>query len=1017
VEEPLNQRNDPMESYVNPAPLAANANRAEAFDLSFKVFHELMARKINRILLVSSPYDAYIMEEEGRLAQRIIEEYRGLNLSRPPHLTWVSTAHEALTELERHPFDMVITMPLLGDMPAHALGRQIKTQHPKLPVILLTHNPNWMALDPMCFDRRHIDQVLIWSGNADLLLAVIKNVEDARNVAHDTQRAEVRVIVLVEDSPFYVSSLLPLLYKEIVTQTQAVIMAESLNEEHRFFRMRARPKILVARTFEEAQECICTYRPYLLAVLSDVRFPRGGRLDPDAGYTLLKWIKTEAPDLALLNFSSEESNRARAEQIPAVFLNKNSPLLHEEIRKFFQAYLGFGDFVFRLPDGQIVGRAANLRELENVLPEIPEASIRYHAEHNHFSGWLMARSEILMAYRLRPVKVSDFPSTMALKNYLVDCLKERRRGRQRGIVSDFDPAKFDPEADFVKVGSGSLGGKARGLAFIASRIKVLGDLDDRYPELAIGLPQSWVLSTEAFDAFIEENNLRDIASCERGDGFIDQVFQDGRMPAFAQNALSTIITDVLAPLAVRSSSLLEDAHHRPVSGLYQTHLLPNCHPDRNVRLRQLERAVKHIYASTYHAKARRCAASTGYRIEQEKMAVLVQRLTGSETDGYFYPALSGQAFSYNFYPVARMKPEEGIALISLGLGAPNAAQRRALRFSPAHPQLLPQFSTVDDILRNAPRQFRALNLKAARRLVDADVHPILEQLDIDDCQGHPAVLALSSCFLPDEKRIRDTAHTPPGGYRILTFAPLLKHNRPPLAPVVAELLAIGEEGMGGPVEIEFAIALPDQPDKPATFDLLQIRPMPQFGQEAERGITAAQKKAAVCYCRQALGNGHYDDTPDIVLVDPQRFDPSQTVAIAAEIGHLNAALRQADRRYLLIGPGRWGSSDRWLGIPVSWSDISQVRAIIETSHPQLQVDSSRGSHFFQNLTSAGIFYLTLRDAQDGFLRWDWLENQPVVQQTQFLRHICPPQTLVVQVDGRSSEAVIYEAAAAAAAEN
>jgi hypothetical protein len=987
-------------------------NRSEVFDLSFKVFHELMARKVNQILLVSSPYEAYIMEEEGRLAQRIIQEYRGLNLSRPPHLTWVSSAREALVELDLRPFDMVITMPRLGDMPAHRLGRRIKEHHPELPVFLLTPNPNWLALDPLCFDKRNIDRVFIWSGNADLLLAIIKSVEDRLNVAYDTRRARVRVLIMVEDSPFYVSSLLPLLYKEIVSQTQAV-MEESLNEEHRFFRMRARPKIVMADAYEEALALYRQFRPYLMGVISDVRYRREGRVDPDAGYRLLQTIKMESPDIPLLNISSEESNRKRALKIPAVFLNKNSPVLHEDIRLFFQEHLGFGEFVFRLPDGREVGRAANLRQLETVLPDIPEASIRYHGTRNHFSGWLMARSEILLAYRLRPVKVSDFENLSGLRDYLVACLRERRRGRQRGVVTDFDPQHFDPEADFVKLGNGSMGGKARGLAFMASRLKTATSGDDAYAGIQVGVPRTFVVATDIFDAFIDANGLRDIASCEKTDDHVQQVFQEGHLPPVLQQAIDLFLSHADYPLAVRSSSLLEDAQHQPFTGLYETYLLPNAHPDRNVRRRQFEWAIKQVYASTFREKVRRYARSTGYRIEQEKMAVLVQELTGAETQGFFCPDISGQAFSFNFYPVAPMEAEDGIALIAAGLGAPDNGKIDALRFSPHHPQHLPQFSTVDDILQNAQRRFRALDLRTGRRRVDAETTGMMAQLDIDDLPDHPLIQALSSTFVSEENRIRDSAPTR-GGYPVLTFAPILKHNTFPLAAIIIDLLKIGRQGMGGPVEIEFAVQLPRERDDEAAFHLLQIRPMPQFEQQTTAALTETDKTEGLCFSRLALGNGRYDDVADIVLVDPERFDPARTAEIATEIGRLNAELRRAGRRYLLIGPGRWGSADHWLGIPVTWNDISQVAAIVETGHPRIQADPSQGSHFFQNLTSLGIVYLTLQNPDHGHLRWAWFERQPDLVCTDFLRHIRLAVPLSIQVDGRTSEAVIRERADSAA---
>jgi len=501
----------------------------EDFDLSFKVFHELMARKVTEILLVSSPYEAFIMEEEGRLAERIIHEYRGLNLSRPPMLTWSSSAREALDVLSQKKFDLVITMPQVDETDAYVLGHQIKSKFPDLPVFLMIQNTSRHLLDRTTADRNSIDRLYVWYGNSDLLLAMIKNLEDQMNVAHDTRRAWVRVIVLVEDSPIYYSSLLPLLYKEIVTQTQAV-MEESLNDEHRILRMRARPKILVAQNFEEAVDLYQKYKPYMLGIFSDVRFPREGKLDDAAGFKLLSMIRQDNPDLPLLNFSSEESNRQRAQKIPAVFLNKNSATLHSEIRSFFMQYLGFGEFVFKLPDGREIGRVNNLREMEKILPSIPDESVFYHASRNHFSSWLMARSEIMLASKLKPVKISDFESIGEAKQYLVSIIHERRLGRQKGIITEFDSQRFDPDADFTKIGKGSLGGKARGLAFMSTRLKNSPKFLDQFKDVDIAVPKTLVVSTEGFDSFISESSLEAVATGDFSNAEIIRLFTAAQIP-------------------------------------------------------------------------------------------------------------------------------------------------------------------------------------------------------------------------------------------------------------------------------------------------------------------------------------------------------------------------------------------------------------------------------------------------------------------------------------------------------
>ena len=973
------------------------------FDLSFKVFHELMAKKVTEILLISSPYEAFIMEEEGRLAERIIHEYRGLNLSRPPMLTWVSTAGEALDILSKKNFDLVITMPQVDEMDAYILGRKIKAIHPDLPIYLMIQNTSKHLLERHPADSQTIDRRCVWYGNTDLLLAMIKNLEDQMNVAYDTERARVRVIIMVEDSPIYYSSLLPLLYKEIVTQTQAV-MEESVNDEHRILRMRARPKILVAENYEEALELYRQYQPYLLSVFSDVRFPKNGQIDDQAGVTLLTMIRREDPDLPLLNLSTEESNRQQAENIPAVFLNKNSPTLHSEIRSFFINYLGFGDFVFRFPDGQEIARASNLRQMEKILPSIPDESVNYHGQRNHFSSWLMARSEVMLASKLKPVKVSDFDSPGDLKKYLADCIYERRKGRQKGLITELVTGAYDPDADFVKVGKGSLGGKARGLAFISTRLKQHPEMHKKYANVDIQVPKSLVLSTEGFDAFINENNLKELATTDLSDEEITRLFLAAQFPKTLLGDLELFIQHARYPLAVRSSSLLEDALFQPFAGIYKTYMLPNNHRSRSVRLERLVMAIKLVYASTYYETPRAYARSTYHRMEDEKMAVVIQRLTGSASGDYFYPAVSGVAQSYNFYPIAHLKPEEGIARIALGLGKTVVEGGTSLRFSPRYPQFLPQFSAVDDMLKNSQRRFYVLKMSDFPRDLGTNEDATLARLDVDEASDHPPVKLVASTYSAQEHRIRDGAQT--GGYLVVTFANILKYNTFPLADILCDVLEIGRRGMGCPVEIEFAVNLPGGAEQRAAFDLLQVRPMGINQDHVDIEIHREDIEAAVCYSTMALGNGRSRDIGDVVFVNPETFDPARTVDIATEIGQINKQLAQQNRRYLLIGPGRWGSADRWLGIPVSWRDISGVGAMIETAADNFKADPSQGSHFFHNITSLGISYLTTTPNGDDFINWKWLQSLPTAKQTTYLHHVKLEKPLTIKIDGKQSRAVI-----------
>lgn len=980
-------------------------DRLDDFDLSFKVYYEMMARRVSEILLVSSPYDAFIMEEDGRLAERIIHEYRGLNLTRPPRLTWVSNAREAMDALSRRKFDLVLTMPRIHDMDPYELGQAVKARFQNLPVFLLTHHTADLRRLDAGGDRAGIDRIYVWLGNTDLLLAMIKSVEDRMNAPYDTHRARVRVIILVEDSPAYRSSLLPLLYREVVTQTNAV-MEESLNEEHRILRMRARPKILIAETYEEAWELYQEYKPYLLSVFSDVRFPRNGAEDPTAGYQLLSAIRAEDPDIPLLMLSSEPENRERSETIPAIFLNKNAPALHDDISGFLVNYLGFGDFVFRMPDGTEVARASNLREMETILPEIPDESVEYHAVRNHFSSWLMARSEVQLASRLRPIKASDFESVQAIKDFLVSRFRERRKGRQRGVVADFSPEGFDPDTDFMKIGKGSLGGKARGLAFMTTLLKQSPELMEKFPEVSISVPKTLVISTEGFDDVMRENDLRELIACTCDDSEVLSLFSRARLPGRLRHDLESFLAQVTVPLAIRSSSLLEDAQYQARAGIYSTFMIPNNHPDPEVRLHQLSQAIMLVYASTYSEQSRTFSRSTLQRTEEEKMAVIIQQLTGMAYGNYFYPAISGVAQSYNFYPLAQMRPEDGIIHLAFGLGKTVVEGGTALRFSPAYPTFMPQFSTVEDILKNAQREFYALSMSDFPDSITGPTDAALTRLSIDDpaVSSHYPVKYLSSTYSPEDHRIRDTGFGP--GHKVLTFASILKYKTIPLPGIIREILQMGRKGMGCAVEIEFAVNIPaDRSERPA-FSLLQIRPMAMTRRNMEVRIEESERSAAVLYSTSALGNGVYEDIEDVLYVRRDTFNPGRTVEQAGQIAEMNRELAEAGRKYLLIGPGRWGTADRWLGIPVSWGDISGVGAMVEVSLESLKADPSQGSHFFNNITSLGISYLTVTDRGEDFLQWDWLERQPVTRETEYFRHARLSRPLTLKIDGKRSRAVV-----------
>ena len=979
---------------------------AEDFDPRFKVFHELMAKKIRDVLLVSTPYDAWIMEEDCRLSERIIHEYRGLNLSNPPRFTWVSTAEAALEAIEKRKFDMVITMLHLADMDAFVLGREIKKKAPDLPVILLSHSSMPVPALDCDLEAGNPDGIVrtfVWSGNTDILVALVKSAEDMLNVDHDTESAGIRVILFVEDSPAYLSSLLPVLYKELVSQTQG-LMEVGLNEEHRLLTMRARPKILVAENYEEAMSLFEKYERYVLGVISDVRFPRKCVLDEDAGVHFLKKIRKERFDIPLLLTSSEATNAEKAFNIPAVFVDKNSPSLHAEVRSFFLDQLGFGPFIFRGPEGTEISRASNLLELEENLQAISDEVFVHHTSRNDISRWLFARTETMLASKVRPISDADFPDVESHRQYLVSLIQTRRKRRQKGVVVNFDTGDFDMDTEFFKIGKGSLGGKARGLAFVANLLQRLPDMHKKFEEIDLFVPQTLVITTEGFDAFVEENDLMGLSKADLPDDEIAAAFQNAKFPEWIRDELKVYLSKISYPLAIRSSSLLEDAQFRAYAGLYRTYMVPNDHPNLEVRVNQLIEAIKLVYASTYFQDPKAFSRRVGHRTEEEKMAVIIQQLIGEQHGDHFYPAISGVAQSHNYYPFAKMQPEDGIATVAMGLGKTVMEGEKALRFCPKYPQLLPQRSTVADLLENSQRFFYSLKMDDSVQALGTKEDANLEKREVADVADEGPIKMLASTYLHEEGRIRDTTHIP--GYRVLTFAQVLKYDLFPLAKVLNDALTMGQEGMGCPVELEFSVDLCQEKECRPKFAFLQLRPMTARAELVQVDISEDEKSKAFCFSHNALGNAEKTDMMDIIYVKPDVFDKTRTPQIAGEISELNAGLMKAGRKYLLIGPGRWGSADRWLGIPVKWAEICGVGAMVETTVEELRADPSQGSHFFHNITTLGINYITVTDDDSDFLDWDWLSSLPVENETSFVSHVQLDKPFFLKVDGRSSQCVI-----------
>ncbi len=968
----------------------------------FSGFDSLMPNRVHHVLLVSSLYESFILEEDGLLNELVISEYVDMNLSRPPHITRVSTRQEALRYMQVEPVDLVISMPRVGNRDVREFAAAVKQIRGDLPVVVLATDPRELVQIPNRQARGAIDGVFVWNGDAKILLAIAKLVEDHLNVEHDTRVGGVRVIILIENSVRFYSAYLPLIYTEVVKLTDQV-MADGVNVMHRMLRMRARPKIVLAESFEDAWDLYSKYSDYVLGVISDIRFPRNGELDGEAGLEITRRIRKNDPHMPVLLQSSDASHAQRAAELNACFLHKTSRSLLQDLRNFILSSLGFGDFVFTMPDGREVDRAHDLRSFEEAVARIPSESLIFHAQHNHFSNWLMARTEFAMAAFLRPHKVSDFDTPEDVRRHLLRTLREYRERDQAGVVADFSARQFGLGTPFARIGAGSMGGKARGLAFTNALIRRC-NLRNRFEGVRIAVPQTAAIGTDVFDAFLDENGLHDVITEDFEDWVLVDAFLEAKMPQNVLRDLTAFLTSIRYPIAVRSSSLLEDSLSRPFAGIYATYMLSNNHPDLGVRLDQLCDAIKLVYASTFFRAAKRYLETTGHRPDEEKMGVVLQEVVGSPHGANFYPTFSGVARSYNFYPAHDMKPEDGVACVVLGLGKMVVEGGDSLMFSPARPEILPQFPTTSDLLEMSQRKFLALDISHPDRYPQIDTDANLRLLGLDVAERDGSLAPIGSVYSAENDRLYDGVDRP--GARLVTFAHVLKSGVFPLGPMLQLLLEIGRQGMANPIEIEFAV---NMETKPMEFGFLQIRPVISDEEVEHVHLDQVSHDDLVCYSERTLGNGRMRDLRDILYVKPDAFDAGSTMQIASEIGRLNDALRKADRTCILIGPGRWGTADRWLGIPVNWEQISSARVIVETSIRDFAVTPSQGTHFFHNLTSLRVGYLTVSSAGNGgFVDWDWLSTQGAVRETKFVRHVRLPDPAVVRLDGRSRRGAIFK---------
>ncbi|MCK5072737.1 MAG: hypothetical protein KAQ98_04870 [Bacteriovoracaceae bacterium] len=974
-------------------------------NFNFNLFKELMAHRVEDILIISSPYEAFVMQEDGGMLEHVFASYRGISLTRPPTFTKVSTAQEALKVIEIKKFDLVVIhYPKYLGMNAVTLGKKIKEVDKNVPVVLLAHGFRSISQEYVQkLPPDSIDKIFVWSGNRHIMWTIIKWVEDQLNIDHDIEIAKVRVLILIEDSPYYYSSILPILYKAIVSQTQEVI-DDTLNEEQSLWKIRARTKILLASNYEDGMRLYEKYRPYLIGVFSDTRYSRDGKIDEKAGLVFLKRVRNELPHLPILLLSNEGINRKNAVENKIYFQDKNSAALHNEIRRFMKKHMGFGDFVFRLPDGKEVAKAGNLYSLEKSLKDIPNQSLLYHIKLNHFSSWLMARTEVNLASKFIKARQQDFSNMDEIRKFLISSLRQHRLNIQRTTVASFQQDHdYALDIDFLRYGEGSLGGKARGLAFMAKYLHDNQKEFDEFDEIKISIPKTLVISTDSFDEFIEKNDLAYFAETDSPNEKTAQIFKSASLPDSLLKTLKIFLEKIHTPLAVRSSSLLEDSRDTPFAGLYSTYMLPNNNSSLDSRLNELTTAVKLIYASVFFREPMAFSRTTQNRTEEEKMAILIQTVAGNMYDNYYYPAISGTALSYNFYPIEPMKAENGVANMSLGLGKIVVEGGQTLRFCPEYPEILPQFSIVDDTLKNSQKSFYAIKMDEGPKELGIDNDASLKKRDIHDAVNEEPIQMLASGYDPLDHRVRDIFMN--GQTPIITFSRILRYKQIPLPKLIGKMLQVGRLGFGHEVEIEFAFNVASKQNESHEFVLLQIRPLTTIHESIDAKITKKEISKSICHATNALGQGIISNIMDIILVKPESFSAHNSRNIAMEIGTLNAKLAKENRQYLLAGPGRWGSSDHCLGIPVKWNDISNVSTIIEAKVKNLNADPSQGTHFFQNITSLGIPYFTACDP-DSHVDWEWFLNQKVCLETEFIRHIRISKPITVKINCKTNEGVI-----------
>jgi len=984
-------------------------NRLVLKDTSFA---NLMNKRILNILLIATKYDVFMLEEDGRIDEQIFNEYTSLSLRYPPRFTQANTEKEALKALTKMNYDLVICMPNMDDKDIFSTANHIKSLHPGIPIVVLTPFSREVTKRLLQEDLSSIDYVFSWLGNAELLLAIIKLIEDKMNVDDDVKSAGVQTILLVEDSIRFYSSALPHLYKFVLKQSEE-FSKEALNAHEQTLRMRGRPKILLARSYEEAEKLYKKYSHHTLGIVCDMSFNRKGKKDKEAGYKFGCMVRNTDRFVPIIFESSESSNKAYADELNCSFIDKNSKTFPQDLRKEIRNNFGFGDFIIINPQtGEEIEHIHSLNDLQKKIFSISDASLIYHTSHNHFSRFFYSRAIFPIAEFLKDIDTGDYADMDEARQVIFDAIVMYRKMKNSGIVAVFQKDRFDEYSNFARIGEESLGGKGRGLAFMGQMIKNNAiELEKSFPNVTIQIPKTVVLCTDIFDEFMESNDLYSIALQNLPNEEILQHFVHAALPKRLTEDLITFFEVVKTPIAIRSSSLLEDSHYQPFAGIYNTYMIPNVN-DSYIMLERIGNAIKAVYASVFFRDSKAYMTATQNLIDQEKMAIVLQEVVGQNYGDRFYPHFSGVARSLNFYPIGNEKPEDGIASVALGLGKYIVDGNRPLRFSPLHPHSILQTSTLDFALRETQTQFYALDLKSIHsdQFSPDDAYNLLK-LNVKEADKDGTLRYITSTYDAQDQVLRE-GYYPGPERKVITFSGLLLHDVVPLADVLNTVLKIGQEDMGRPVEIEFAVNLKktDEGKIQGHFYLLQLRPIVDNKTMMEENLRLISKEDCLLYSAQALGHGTVNDIYDIVYVKTDGFSASNNRMIADEINKFNANMVAKGRNYILVGPGRWGSSDPWLGIPVKWPHISGAQLIVESGLDNYRIEPSQGTHFFQNLTSFGVGYFTINPyiEEEGVFDEDFLRSQPTTDETQFLRHVRFTKPLIIKIDGKKSIGVVLK---------